>query len=93
MIATLVGRRHGLDTNWFFAALLDGSMLARLIPHYIWAPFLAMLHAGCGLRGVLLHHGMPQPAVHKVFKAMCWMGFFASAAAGAALLGVHLTSV
>jgi hypothetical protein len=103
VIATLVGRRHGLDTNWFFAAgpkslldggtQVDGSTLARLIPHYLWAPFLAMVHVGCGLRGVLLHHGIPESAANRVFKGMCWIGLFASATAGAALLGVHIRSL
>jgi succinate dehydrogenase/fumarate reductase cytochrome b subunit len=56
--ATLLGRHHGLETDWSFAAgptsLLDGiGIRDRLIPHYFFAVLFLAIHVGCGVRIVL----------------------------------------
>jgi hypothetical protein len=97
VLATLLARGRGVDTNWFFAAgpksLLDGTMLARLIPHYTWVGFVAVVHVACGLRVVLLGHGVSPTAADRVFASLAFVGMVTAALTGAALMGVHIRAI
>lgn len=98
VLATLLARGCGVDTNWFFAAggpnsLLDGTMLARLIPHYTWVGFVAVVHVACGLRVVLLGHGISPTVADCVFASLAFVGMVTAALTGAALMGVHIRAI
>lgn len=52
----------GIETNWSFAVgdpagLLKDAWNIRLLPYYLLAVFFVIMHAFCGLRGVILAHG------------------------------------
>jgi hypothetical protein len=84
-----------VEIDWSFAAgpasLLDGtSLLSRLIPHYFFATFCLALHVACGLRVVLLQHGVPRLLVHRVFYGLAVAGLAGTAVITAALLGFHV---
>ena len=93
--ATLLARSAGVETNWAFAAgptsLLDATGLAgRLIPHYFYAVLNLSVHVACGLRIVLLHHGVTKVVANKVFFGLALAGLLGTAVIMAALLGIHV---
>jgi hypothetical protein len=93
--ATLLGRHHGLDTDWSFAAgptsLLDGiGIRDRLIPHYFLAVLFLAVHVGCGVRIVLLQHGASPVFANRALYAVSVLGLIATVVASAALLGFHV---
>jgi hypothetical protein len=95
VMATLIGRHHGLETDWSFAAgptsLLDGvGIRDRLIPHYVFAVFFLTLHVGCGVRIVLLHHGVTPVFANRMVYGFAIVGLIVTALASAALLGFHV---
>lgn len=95
VVATLNGRRLGIETDWSFAAgptsLLDGTpLLARLIPHYMYGTFCLVLHVGFGLRGVLLQHGVTQQFGNRALYGVASVGALATVVIAAALMGLHL---
>lgn len=74
--------KSGTETDWFYATGAPAGLFAdpwnvRLIPHYALAVACVATHAGCGLRVVLLAHGVKQ----TVADAIAW----AVAASGALL--------
>ena len=95
VFAVLNGRRMGIETDWSFAAgptsLLDGKYLrARLIPHYIFIVFFLTLHVACGLRIVLLHHGVTKLIANRILYGLAAAGVVVTALSAAALLGLHV---
>jgi succinate dehydrogenase/fumarate reductase cytochrome b subunit len=72
LFAVLGARRAGVETDWLFATgpngLLDGR--GMLVPYYIFAVFFVVLHVGCGLRIVLLKHGVTEVAANKMIHAV-----------------------
>jgi hypothetical protein len=93
--ATLLGRHHGLETDWSFAAgptsLLDGiGIRDRLIPHYFFAVLFLAIHVGCGVRIVLLQHGVSPVFANRALYAFSALGLIATVVASAALLGFHI---
>jgi succinate dehydrogenase/fumarate reductase cytochrome b subunit len=97
VLATLLARRRGVETDWFFAAgpasLLDGSLLARLIPHYFYGVLCLCVHVACGLRVVLLQHGVSKIISNRVAYALAGVGLVVAVLASAALLGVRFESI
>ena len=88
MNSALVSARlmNGIDTDWAWASnapvgLLKDAWSIRLLPHYALGAFCAPAHLACGLRAVLLAHGV-QPAVAN----RTWRAGLALAAAVAALI-------
>jgi len=88
MNSALVSARllNGIDTDWAWASnapvgLLKDAWSIRLLPHYALGAFCAPAHLACGLRAVLLAHGV-QPAVAN----RAWLAGLALAAAVAALI-------
>ncbi len=95
VIATLIGRHHGLETDWSFAAgptsLLDGvGIRDRLIPHYFFAVLFLCVHVGSGVRIVLLHHGAKPVLANRALCGFAIVGLIVTALAAAALLGFHV---
>jgi hypothetical protein len=92
--AVSFARSAGVETDWFFAAgpdsLLDGSpLLARLIPHYMFGTFFLIVHVACGLRIVLLQHGVTRAFADKTLYGLASIGGLATVVITAALLGLH----
>ncbi|MFL6630266.1 MAG: hypothetical protein ACJ8G1_27775 [Vitreoscilla sp.] len=95
MNSALVSARllNGVDTDWAWASnapvgLLKDAWSIRLLPHYALGVFCALAHLACGLRAVLLGHGVP-PAVAD----RAWRAGLASAAVVAALIVSALCGV
>ena len=88
MTSALVSARllNGIDTDWAWASnapvgLLKDAWSIRLLPHYAFGVFCALGHLACGLRTVLLGHGV-QPGVAN----RAWFAALALAASVAALI-------
>ena len=97
VLAVLSGRRAGVETDWSFAAgptsLLDGiGLRGRLIPHYFMAALVLILHAACGLRVVLLQHGVARNVGNRVLYGLASVALIVTVLSTAALLGVHVES-
>jgi hypothetical protein len=94
VFATLMARTRGIETDWFFAAgptsLLDGSLLSRLIPHYFYGALFLSVHVACGLRVVLLQHGVAEVAGNRVLYGLASVGLVVTVLLSAALLGFHV---
>lgn len=93
--AVLDGRYLGIETDWFFAAgpasLLDGtSLLGRLIPHYLFGTLSLIVHVGCGLRIVLLQHGINPVLSNRALYAIASVGMVITVVIMTALLGFHV---
>jgi succinate dehydrogenase/fumarate reductase cytochrome b subunit len=96
ILATLTARSKGVETDWFFAAgpvsLLDGSLLGRLIPHYFYGALCLSVHAACGLRVVLLQHGISKVVGDRVAYGLAAAGLLVTVVLSAALMGFHLAA-
>lgn len=92
LLAVLGARSAGAETDWFFATgpngLLDGR--GMLIPYYSFAVLFVSLHAGCGLRIVLLKHGVAEVVANKTLYAVAAAGFIVTALAAIAALGLNI---
>ena len=92
LLAVLGARSAGVETDWFFATgpngLLDGR--GMLIPYYSFAVLFVILHAGCGLRIVLLKHGVAEVVANKTLYGVAAAGFIATALAAIAALGLSI---
>jgi hypothetical protein len=92
--AVLTARQLGIETDWTFASgpdsLLDGmGMSGRLIPHYFLGTLCLIVHVACGLRVVLLQHGIARAAGNRVLYGLSAVAIVVTAASCAALLGFH----
>ena len=95
VIAVLDGRHLGIETDWFFASgpasLLAGTkLLGRLIPHYLFGTLCLIVHVGCGLRIVLLQHGISHIRSNRALYAVASVGAVITVVITAALLGFHI---
>jgi succinate dehydrogenase/fumarate reductase cytochrome b subunit len=88
-LAVLGGRSAGEETDWFFATgpngLLDGR--GMLIPYYILAVFFFVLHLGCGLRVVMLKHGVADDVAKRAVLGAAGVGFVVATVIAIAALG------
>lgn len=91
-LAVLGGRSAGEETDWFFATGPDGLLDGRgmLIPYYILAVFFLVLHVGCGLRIVLLKHGVAAGAANKIVYGVAASGFVVATVIAIAAFGLQL---
>jgi succinate dehydrogenase/fumarate reductase cytochrome b subunit len=94
VLAVLNGRRAGVETDWAFAAgptsLLDGiGLRGRLIPHYFMAALVLVLHVACGLRVILLQHGVARVVGNRVLYGLASLALVVTVLSMAALLGFH----
>ena len=89
--AFIYARMHGgIDTNFWWAAgshayLLGDPWSVRLLPHYAIAVWGVITHAGCGLRTVLLAHGVAQGTADR---ATVWISVFGALVALPVILGL-----
>jgi hypothetical protein len=95
VLAVLSQRRLGVETDWVFAAgpdsLLDGRGLrGRLIPHYLLGSLSLIVHVACGLRMVLLQHGIAKVTGDRAFFGLATLGAVVAASSLVALLGFHI---
>jgi succinate dehydrogenase/fumarate reductase cytochrome b subunit len=94
VLAVLGARRAGIETDWRFATgangLLDGRCM--LIPYYIYATLFMTLHAGCGLRIVLMKHGVEEMIANKAVYAVAGAGMLITTPIAIAAFGFHLQS-
>ena len=94
LLAVLGARSAGVETDWFFATgrngLLDGR--GMLIPYYFFAVLFAITHVGCGLRIVLLKHGVAAAIANKAVYSFAAAGCIVTALATIAALGWNIRS-
>jgi hypothetical protein len=86
-----------IESNWDFAigapaGLVGDSWNVRLIPHYSLAVCLLFTHLACGLRIVLLAHGMSPTRAARLAIAMMVLGVVVGITITAAMLGAHVGS-
>jgi len=84
-----------IDTDFWFASggkagLLGDPWSVRLIPHYALGVWSVVTHAGCGLRTVLLNHGVAQQTADRVAAWVSVLGAAASVPMILALVRVHI---
>lgn len=94
LLAVLGARSAGTETDWLFATgptgLLDGR--GMLIPYYVFAVFFVTVHVGCGLRIVLLKHGVAEIIANKAVYNVAVVGLIVTALAAIAAFGFHVQS-
>jgi hypothetical protein len=97
MNSALVSARtvHGLQTDWAWATgaptgLLLDAWNIRLLPHYALGVFFVVAHLFCGLRVVLLGHGVAAAAARRVWFAGLVLAAGLSAAISSALCGLRI---
>lgn len=89
MNSALISARavHHIDTDWAWASggragLIMDAWNIRLVPHYALGVFFVLTHVACGLRGVLLAHGMREFVANRIL----WVGMSFGAILSAAIL-------
>lgn len=95
--SALIGARavRGIETDWAWATgapegLLRDAWNIRLMPHYALGVFFVAAHLSCGLRQVLLAHGVREGVANRVW-ALGLVGAAAlSAGITAALCGARI---
>jgi hypothetical protein len=93
--ATLGARWHGIDTNWAFASGGKAGMLASgvgagVLLYYVGSLLAVAVHAGLGLRMVLLSRRVRTVAANRSARLVFAFGSALSALIVAALLGMRL---
>lgn len=92
VLAVLGARSAGKETDWIFATgpngLLDGR--GMLIPYYFFAVFFLALHVGCGLRIVLLKHGVAEVRANQAVYGVAVVGCIATTVIAIAALGFSI---
>jgi len=92
----VLGRRAmQVDTNWDFAIGAPAGVMGhpwnvRLVPHYSLAVFLLFCHGACGLRMVLMGHGISANAATKTALMAISLGGVIALAIMFAMLGAHV---
>jgi hypothetical protein len=92
----MYARLHeGIDTDFWFASsgkagLLGDPWSVRLLPHYAVGVWAVITHAGCGLRTILLAHGVAQRTADRVAGWISVAGAVAAVPMILALVRIHL---
>jgi hypothetical protein len=86
-----------VDTDFLFASgaptgLLHDPWNVRLIPHYSLAVCALFIHLACGLRGVLLSHGVSIATANRFAWPIIGFGGAIAATIILAMCGLHATS-
>lgn len=95
MTAAFAARGAGTDTNWNWLTSDDQGLLFHLsgfalVGHYWVGPIAIVTHVACGLRGVMMEHGVKERAAGRVAWGLMGAGFVASSVILAGLLGGHI---
>jgi len=85
----------GIETDFWFASggkagLLGDPWSVRLLPHYALGVWSVIAHAGCGLRTVLLNHGVAQPTPDRVAAWISLLGAAVTVPMILALVRIHI---
>jgi len=86
---------HGIATDWAWATgapagLLRDAWNIRLLPHYALGVFFVIAHLFCGLRTVLMAHGVARSNADRVWVAGLLSAAGASSLIAAALCGLRI---
>ncbi|MET3667461.1 hypothetical protein [Caulobacter sp. 1776] len=86
---------HKIQTDWAWATGAPEGLLAsawniRLVPHYALGAFFVVVHLVCGLRQVLLAHGVRRELADRAWGAGLAGAAALSAAITAGLCGVRI---
>ncbi|HEX4117396.1 MAG TPA: hypothetical protein VHX99_01225 [Rhizomicrobium sp.] len=95
MTAAFSARGAGTDTNWNWLTYDDQGLLSHLdsftlVAHYWVGPIAIIAHLACGLRVVMLEHGVSLQAAGRLAEGLIGLGVVASSVILAGLLGVHI---
>ena len=95
MTAAFSARGAGTDTNWNWLTdndqgLLDHLSSFTLVAHYWVGPVAIVAHVACGLRNVMMEHGISAAAAGRLAWSLIGLGVAASSVILAGLLGVHI---
>jgi succinate dehydrogenase hydrophobic anchor subunit len=85
----------GIETDFWFASggkagLLGDPWSVRLLPHYALGVWSVLTHAGCGLRTVLLNHGVAKPTADRVAGWTSALGAAVTIPMLLALVRIHI---
>ena len=85
----------GKDTDFWFASagpagLLGDPWSVRLLPHYALGVWSVVTHAACGLRQILLKHGIRRRVVNSITISLSALVAVAACVMVLALCRVHL---
>lgn len=86
-------RSRGIDTDWLWATSAPEGLLAgyvRLIPHYTLGVACLITHLGCGLRVILLHHGVARRTADRITWSIAAGGALLAGLIMAGMLGLRL---
>lgn len=90
--AILSARDRGVETDWIFATgeygLIKGFNF--LIPYYIFAVLMILLHISLGLRRILLSNGVAHEKANRIFYGLISVGAIITIAISAAILGFQI---
>jgi hypothetical protein len=86
----------GKDTDFWFASggtagLLGDGWSVRLIPHYLLGVWALTTHAACGLRHIMLTHGVAHSTANRLAIAISVAGAIAATLMVLALCRVHIS--
>ncbi len=86
----------GIDTDFWFASggkagLLGDPWSVRLLPHYALGVWSVITHAGCGLRTVLLSHGVAMRTADRVAVWLSILGAVVTIPMILALVRIHIS--
>lgn len=86
---------HNIPTDWAWATgapdgLLMDAWNIRLLPHYALGVFFVIAHVFCGLRTVLLAHGVRPPAANRLWASGLLCAGGVSLLITAALCGLRI---
>jgi hypothetical protein len=95
MTAAFTARFAGTDTNWNWLTNDDQGLLVYLsffplVAHYWVGPVAIAAHVACGLRVVMLEHGVSQVGAGRIAWGLIGAGVVGSSLILAGLVGVHL---
>lgn len=92
LLAILGSRNLGVKTDWTFAVgpagLLHGG--GMLIPYYLLGIFFLGLHVACGVRILLLHHGVAEAAARRAMFVLSGVALVTTALIAVAAFGFHI---
>jgi len=95
MTAVFAARGAGTDTNWNWLTSDDHGLLFHLssfslVGHYWVGPIAIVTHVACGLRMVMLEHGVSEHAAARAAWGLIGLGVAGSSVILAGLLGAHI---
>ncbi|MPW23144.1 hypothetical protein GCT13_41835 [Paraburkholderia sp. CNPSo 3157] len=91
----VLARYFGTDTDYAWATGLPGGLIAdswdvRLIPHYALGVWLILSHIVCGLRTVMLAHGVSMPRANAISWTLIGVTSLWAAVIVAGMVGVRI---